>query len=234
VPRPRLLDLFCGGGGAAMGYHRAGFDVVGVDVVAQPDYPFPFHRGDATTWPLDGFDAIHASPPCQDHTTIRGTARRGLDPAGTAWMLAATIDRLRANGVPVDRRERRLGPLPPRRLRRPNCGGSCFGLDLRRHRLFASNVLLLARPARTTGRHPASRRSTCTATAAGRWPPSSVSTATCTAPATRTPCAALPMGIEWMSPYALTQAIRPPTPSTSEPNCSPPSSTAHEPPVSSQ
>lgn len=75
--KPRLLDLFCGAGGAAMGYHRAGFDVVGVDIALQPNYPFRFHHLDAlevlrgykilstASW---RFDAIHASPPCQAFT----------------------------------------------------------------------------------------------------------------------------------------------------------------------
>ena len=70
--RPRLLDLFCGAGGAAMGYHRAGFDVVGVDNRPQPRYPFEFHLGDAMTWPLDGYDVIHASPPCWASRSGRG------------------------------------------------------------------------------------------------------------------------------------------------------------------
>lgn len=69
--RPRLIDLFCCAGGAAMGYHRAGFDVVGVDIARQPNYPFEFHRADALTFSLDGFDAVHASPPCQSFTAYR-------------------------------------------------------------------------------------------------------------------------------------------------------------------
>lgn len=69
--RPRLLDLFCGAGGASMGYHRAGFEVEGVDIKPQPHYPFEFHQGDALTYSLDGFDAYHASPPCQFGSVMR-------------------------------------------------------------------------------------------------------------------------------------------------------------------
>ena len=93
---PRLLDLFSGAGGAAVGYARAGFEVVGVDNRPQPHYPYEFHQADAMTFPLDGFDAIHASPPCQDHSDL--SSRVGKH--GTGWMLDATRDRLTAHGAP--------------------------------------------------------------------------------------------------------------------------------------
>lgn len=103
--RPRLLDLFCGAGGCSVGYHRAGFDVIGVDINPQPRYPFTFIQGDAllilASLDEDGapwaaqFDAIHASPPCQDHMR-GGQHARGA----TGWMLTATRDHLKAAGVP--------------------------------------------------------------------------------------------------------------------------------------
>ena len=84
MSRPRLLDLFCGAGGAAIGYMRAGFDVVGVDNRRQPNYPGTFVLGDAIEYLADlvpgTFDAIHASPPCQGysgHVTSESSAWAG-------------------------------------------------------------------------------------------------------------------------------------------------------------
>jgi DNA (cytosine-5)-methyltransferase 1 len=94
--RPRLLDLFCGAGGCSMGYHRAGFDVVGVDIEPHPDYPFEFHEADAMTFPLDGFDVIHASPPCQAFTVagvINGNSHH-------QDLLTPTRERLIEHGAP--------------------------------------------------------------------------------------------------------------------------------------
>ncbi len=101
--RPLLLDLFCGAGGAGAGYHRAGFDVIGVDLSPQKNYPYPFLQGDALAFlshpsslSAFGFDAIHASPPCHDHS--RYTSRWGTD--GTGDLLAATRQALQKTGLP--------------------------------------------------------------------------------------------------------------------------------------
>jgi DNA (cytosine-5)-methyltransferase 1 len=109
MSRPRLLDLFCGAGGAAVGYHRAGFDVVGVDISPQPRYPFEFHQGDAMMWPLDGFDAIHASPPCQDWSTTSGL---NGPRHGTGWMLGGIVSRLAATSRPWVVENVKTAPLP--------------------------------------------------------------------------------------------------------------------------
>ena len=140
----RILDLFCGAGGASMGYHRAWPDaeIVGVDSFEQPHYPFDFILGDAihpTVAELaTEFDLIHASPPCQAHSTLRHSpgARQYRDYiAATRTLLEATDATWIIENVPG-------APLEdPITL----CG-SMFGLrydgyELRRHRLFETNLL---------------------------------------------------------------------------------------------
>jgi hypothetical protein len=97
TPRPRLLDLFCKAGGATRGYQLAGFHVTGVDIEPQPHYVGDaFILADALEVPLDGYDAIHASPPCHDHTALSSLA--GKD--GTGWLLDATRRRVQKSGQP--------------------------------------------------------------------------------------------------------------------------------------
>ncbi len=137
--RPRLLDLFCGAGGAAVGYHRAGFDVVGVDIKPQPRYPFDFIQADALVggpFIAEAFDAIHASPPCQrwssktqnpdDHPDLITPLRPLLERTGLPYVIENVPD------APL---------IDPIIL----CGSS-FALGVERHRAFESNVPLMAPP----------------------------------------------------------------------------------------
>jgi DNA (cytosine-5)-methyltransferase 1 len=101
VRRPRLLDLYCGAGGAGWGYHLAGFDVFGIDILPQPKYPLEFAQGDVLEMSpavLQGFDAVHASPPCLPFTAY---GRRGGGVGeGVPNLLPQTRKLLQASGVP--------------------------------------------------------------------------------------------------------------------------------------
>jgi DNA (cytosine-5)-methyltransferase 1 len=133
----RLLDLFSCAGGAGMGYARAGFEVVGVDIAPQPHYPFEFVQADAVEYLREHgheFDAIHASPPCQaftlaqrirdnDHPDLVEPTREALVELGKPWIIE------NVEGAPL---------IDPIRL----CGTMFPGLRVYRHRLFESNVLL--------------------------------------------------------------------------------------------
>lgn len=137
--KPLLLDLFCCEGGAAAGYHRAGFDVIGVDLAPQPRYPFPFLQADALVPPFDlsRFDAIHASPPCQSYSTMAN--RHGSD---EPELIADVRTMLEMSGVPWVI-ENVTGARP--HMRSPlTLHGGHFGLRLNRQRLFESNVMLWA------------------------------------------------------------------------------------------
>lgn len=145
MSRPLLLDLFCGAGGCSVGYHQAGFDVVGVDINPQPRYPFEFIQADVMEWfpaaiesgYTDGFDVIHASPPCQAYSTTKTMhdaehpdlvepVRKLIDMTGKPYVIE------NVPGAPLD---------SPIQL----CGSS-FGLRVRKHRLFEASALILAPP----------------------------------------------------------------------------------------
>jgi DNA (cytosine-5)-methyltransferase 1 len=143
--KPRLLDLFCGAGGASMGYHRAGFEVEGVDIKPQPHYPFKFYQADALEFPLEGYDAYHASPPCQAYslTTNRQPLRKTEDArTNHPDLIGKTRELLLETSKPLVI-ENVVGAR--NKLNQPFllCG-TMFGLRFFKHRLFESNVFLLA------------------------------------------------------------------------------------------
>ena len=116
-----------------MGYHRAGFDVVGVDINPQPHYPFEFIQADAMTYPLEGFDVIHASPPCQAYSKIvRNVWHRSDDHPD---LVAPTRDRLITAGVPYVIENVEGAPI---RASVMLCG-TMFGLNIRKHRWFETH-----------------------------------------------------------------------------------------------
>lgn len=201
--KPRLLDLFCGAGGAAVGYHRAGFEVVGVDINPQPNYPFEFWQYDAVLYdllPLGGFDAIHASPPCQrysamsncrpgladEYANLVGTTRLMLDRSG----LPSVIENV--SGAPLTWASDLFG-----RHGVFLCG-RMFGLELYRHRLFETSFAL-PQPHHPRHDRPASK--------AGHWQPGTViSVSGNCSPIT---VARKAMGIDWMTRDELGEAIPP-------------------------
>ncbi|MEU0545030.1 DNA cytosine methyltransferase [Nocardia sp. NPDC005978] len=132
--RPRLLDLCCCAGGAAVGYHRAGFDVVGVDIAAQPDYPFEFHRGDALEFLAahgHEFDAVHASPPCQASSTLTAGTNQAM-----AHKYPQLIPDMRAALIACGRPWVLENVLGAKLRRDVLLCGEMFGLNVIRHRVF--------------------------------------------------------------------------------------------------
>lgn len=138
-----LLDLFCKAGGAAMGYHRAGFRVVGVDIEKQKNYPFEFVQADAMMYPLDGFDAIHASPPCQGYSK----AMKHLS-NGAPLLIDEVRERLQAAGVPWVIENVEGSPLATRTTLFGEHGvllcGTMFGMRIFRHRKFETSFHIRA------------------------------------------------------------------------------------------
>lgn len=159
MERPRILDLFCGAGGAGVGYAQAGFDVVGIDIAEQQNYPFPFVEGDALSvlgylvagaavgfqrdgemvWlTIEDFAAIHASPPCQSYLNLGDVNRARGRTYEHPDLISDTRDALEMTGVPwVIENVQDAG----RELRNPvRVCGTGLNLPLRRHRLFEANL----------------------------------------------------------------------------------------------
>jgi DNA (cytosine-5)-methyltransferase 1 len=202
-----LLDLFCCAGGAGAGYARAGFDVVGVDINPQPNYPFEFHQGDALEFLAEygqGFDVIHASPPCQGYLNL-GAVNRAL---GRTYehpdLIAATrtlLERVTTRPYVIEN----VADARPQLHDPVRVCGTGLGLPLRRHRLFESDMPLVGVPCahhrytepkywtgwRPKGEHRLSTVVQVYGNAGGRehWPAA--------------------MGIDWMTPKEMTEAVPP-------------------------
>lgn len=183
MTRPRLLDLFSGAGGSAVGYDRAGFEVVGVDHLPQKRFPFAFVEADALEYVVEHgreFDAIHASPPCQAYSRLRhlpwlkGNEYWDSIPPTRAALVACNRPWVIENveGAPLS------GIL---------LCGTMFGLRVYRHRLFEASFGML-------GPHHRKHRFTIKA---GRMFGS------------RQHDTNAAMGIDWMTRDELAQAIPP-------------------------
>ena len=223
MSRPKLLDLFCGAGGCAMGYHRAGFDVVGVDHKPQPRYPFEFCEGDAIelmkcllsksggyfrssgsdkSFYLEDFAAAHASPPCQAYSQVN--RRQHLQGRNYPDLIDATRAILEKCGVPWVIENVEASPLKAAvRL----CG-SGFGLPIRRHRLFESSIVLFG----VDCQHGWQRRSdkrypTCFQTKGAPRRRSSV--VQCYGNTSGVGLWPAALGIDWMNRHEMSQAIPP-------------------------
>lgn len=199
-----LIDLFCKAGGATKGYQRAGFYVIGVDIEPQPNYcGDEFVQADAMTHYLAHCDAIHASPPCQ--ADLKGLAsvnrKRGREYRHRS-LLRAVRDLLDGSTFPyiIEQPEQGAQMVKPVR-----CCGSSFGLPVRRHRLFESNIPLVAPPCNHkwqatpkywTGWRPNGQKRLANVVQVygnganqHEWGPA--------------------LGVDWMTPDELTQAIPP-------------------------
>jgi hypothetical protein len=151
--RPLLLDLFCCAGGAGTGYHRAGFDVHGVDIADRPNYPFAFHCGDAlehlahliTTGDIHRYAVVHASPPCQDKCTLTVGTNRSRGWGGIHEdLVAPTRELLDATGLPYVMEQ----PNGRAKIRKDiSLCGEMFGLGVIRHRNFELGGWTTPKPA---------------------------------------------------------------------------------------
>jgi DNA (cytosine-5)-methyltransferase 1 len=132
--KPRLIDLFCGAGGCSAGYARAGFEVVGVDLEPQPNYPFEFYQADAlevlATWDLSSYAAMHASPICYAWSKMRDCRPGSKDDQPD--LITPIRPMLQSIGLPYV-----IENVPGAPLVNPiRICGSGLGLKVQRHRDF--------------------------------------------------------------------------------------------------
>ncbi|MFD8426702.1 DNA methylase [Streptomyces coelicoflavus] len=150
--RPRLLDLFCCAGGAAVGYARAGFAVDGCDIAARPNYPFPRHQGDALAYlshliasgEIERYAFVHASPPCQHGCalTVGTNASQGWGRAHVD-LVAPTRALLDRTGLPYVIEQ----PNGRAKIRKDlTLCGEMFGLGVIRHRNFEAGGWTVPQP----------------------------------------------------------------------------------------
>jgi len=189
----KILDLFCGEGGASMGYYRAmsalepgsNVEIVGVDNRIKKRYPFTFIQFDALTLDYEfllGFDFIHASPPCQAYSQLSHMAKKDMDKS----ILPRTLLMLEAAGRPYVIENVPLAPIRPD----IQLSGSMFGLRIKRNRIFQTNLRSAVYPVRTSF-----RENSGVVTIAGN--------------SSTLEAASNAMGIDWMTKEGINQAIPP-------------------------
>jgi DNA (cytosine-5)-methyltransferase 1 len=137
----KLLDLFCGAGGASRGYALAGFEITGIDLKHGKRYPFKYIQGDVLAYLKDldflrSFDVIHASPPCQTHSITQHLRKAQGKTTSKLDLIPETRAALIASGKPYIIENVVGSPL----INPVLLCGSAFSLKVRRHRLFESNL----------------------------------------------------------------------------------------------
>lgn len=193
-----------------MGYHQAGFEVVGVDIEPQPRYPFKFIQADALSLKpeqiVGRFDAVHASPPCQAHTNL---ALMQAYPNDHQDLVPATRALLKETGLPWVIENVPGAPLvDPVQL----CGSS-FGLRVQRHRLFESSIRFpsLGCEHEWQERHQPYLRHRSNRSGGGTIPTGVISVYGGQQMASKNPTvlASVAMGIDWMTKEEMNEAIPP-------------------------
>lgn len=191
----RALDLFCKAGGATKGLQRAGFYVVGVDIQPQPRHcGDEFHQADALTFPLEGYDLIWASPPCQRYTCLRSV----FDSSKYADLIEAVRNRLESSGIPFVIENVVGAPL---RRDLMLCAAP-FGLRSYRHRIFECSFPVV-QPSHPKHIVPVNRRKK---NRRGHWDAGGFVTVVGDIGSYVGPEA---MGIDWMTGNELSQAVPP-------------------------